>query len=273
MRLLVDGDMLVYRMAAACQEVNPWDKTMILKADPEETWGLIELRLQQCINIAFDHFQEDIEPIICFSSKVNFRKEVNPTYKANRANMVKPVLYQDMVDKTMRNYTSELWEGLEADDILGILSEEGQTIICTGDKDLRQIAGYHINLIDPNAGVYQVGHSEANLMFRSQCLSGDAVDGYSGCPGIGAVKARKIVEDAGANWWNAVVDTYINAKTPKTIRVNENGKIRIKKVKPVSYGLTSKDALVTARCAYILRHEDEYKDGVVKLWEPNKRLS
>jgi hypothetical protein len=58
--------------------------------------------------------------------------------------------------------------------------------------------------------------------------------------------------------------------SPKSTTVTtEGGKKRTKKLKSYNLGLGEADALLTARCAYILRNEDEYdKDtGEVKLWE------
>ena len=74
-----------------------------------------------------------------------------------------------------------------------------------------------------------------------QTLIGDIADGYKGCPGIGAVKAKKLLDEAPV--WATVKDAYEKA------------------------GLTEEDALQQARMARILRSSD-YPDGQVKLWSP-----
>ena len=275
MTLLFDGDMLVYRFCAACQEVNPFDKSIVEKACPYETWNTIEMRINQCHDIAYDFMLDNelqggassVNIVLCFSSERNFRKEVNPEYKANRT-QPKPVLYHEMVEKCRRLYDTETWDGLEADDVLGILSDE-YSVIVSGDKDLLQIEGYHLNLIDPEDGIHYVDEKSADFLFKVQCLSGDSTDGYYGCPGIGKKKAEAIIGNAFSNWWPNVVTTYENAMTPKTKTVKtEGGKKRTIKLKSVNRGLGEKDALMTARMAYILRHDYEYKDGEVKLWQP-----
>jgi DNA polymerase-1 len=76
-----------------------------------------------------------------------------------------------------------------------------------------------------------------------QTLTGDRVDGYPGCPGIGPARAEKIVDGG----WDAVVDTYAKA------------------------GLNESVALVQARMAYILRKGDYIKSSSrVRLWTPRK---
>jgi DNA polymerase-1 len=81
-----------------------------------------------------------------------------------------------------------------------------------------------------------------------QTLTGDATDGYKGCPGVGPVKAKRILDKAieeDIDMWDAVVDTFIKAK------------------------LSRDEAILQARMAYILR-KDQY-DGLdiyPKLWYP-----
>lgn len=270
MRILFDADMLVFRMCRACEEWNPFDKSVLEKADPEETWRTIELRAQQCIEIATEYFDTDVHPVFCFSSHRNYRKEINPDYKSNRKDP-KPVLYNDMKAKCERLFDCEEWDGLEADDVMGILQTE-DTIICSGDKDMRQIEGYHLNLIDPELGIERTTPKEGDALFRNQCLSGDATDGYYGCPSIGKVKAKQIIDTTtNSNWWSIVVQTYRDAMSPKSrTETTEGGVKRTIKLRSVNRGLTEADALLTARMAYILRNEDDYdkEKHEVKLWAP-----
>jgi DNA polymerase-1 len=267
MKLLFDGDMLAHRMSAAVEERSPFNKDIIVKADPEEAWNCIELRIQECERIAWEAFEEDTEVVLCFSSPRNYRKDVNPEYKSNRKGKEKPVVFKEMVERCKRNYDYEEWDGIEADDVMGILQNEN-TIIVTGDKDLLQIKGHHMNLINPEADLKYVTESEGMKLFYEQCLSGDSVDGFYGCPKIGKKKAKDILEKDGYTW-STVVKTYEAAMSPKTQTVTtDSGAKRIKKLKQYNLGLGEADALLTARCAYILRNEDEYnKDtGEVKLW-------
>ena len=272
MKLLWDGDMLVFRMAAAVEERSPFNKEIVLSADPEDAWSCVELRIAECERIVMEHFDiPTCESVLCFSSPTNYRKTVDPNYKGNRKGKSKPIVYNETVDRCKRNYPWEEWENIEADDIMGILQTE-DTIIVTGDKDLNQIEGYHLNLIDPEAGVYSTTAEEGMRMFWEQCLSGDSVDGYYGCPQIGKKKAQGILSASGSwsNPWSLIVNAYKAAMSPKSrSEVTEGGKKRTVKLKSYNLGLGEKEALMTARCAYILRNEDEYnkETGEVNLWE------
>jgi DNA polymerase-1 len=76
---------------------------------------------------------------------------------------------------------------------------------------------------------------------------GDAVDGYSGCPGIGPKKAETVLANAkdGVSPWGVIVGAYVKA------------------------GLDEEDALLQARLARILQFGDyDLKTNKVKLWEP-----
>ena len=267
--LLFDGDMLVYRMTAAVEERSPFNKDILIKADPEEAWHCVELRIQECVDQVQEYFDtSDTNVILCFSNRSNYRKDVNPTYKSNREGKEKPVLYSEILDKCFRVYHCEDWLNIEADDVMGILQDDSSVII-TGDKDLNQIPGYHLSLIYPDEGVYEVDEYQGHTMFLEQCLSGDSVDGYYGCPDIGKKKAADIIAKSRA--WSTIVKTYQSSMSPKSQTVTlESGAKRTKKLQSVNLGLGESEALVTARCAYILRHSTEYnkETGEVNLWQP-----
>ena len=74
-------------------------------------------------------------------------------------------------------------------------------------------------------------------------MTGDSADGYKGCPGIGEVRAEKLLKDG---TWEEVVGAYSKA------------------------GLDEEDALRQAQVAHILQSPSEYnkKTGEVALWKP-----
>jgi len=81
-------------------------------------------------------------------SSANFRKSVDPNYKENRKNFVKPYHF-----KTVRQHLLDSWEaevsreGWEADDEVAAIGwqshEQGNVVICSIDKDLDTVPGYH----------------------------------------------------------------------------------------------------------------------------------
>jgi hypothetical protein len=126
----------------------------------------------------------------------NFRYDVYPDYKANRRDKVDPKYREDAKAYLITNWGAILTDGYEADDRLGIeqCSESfGTSIICSIDKDLKQIPGYHYNwrkniheLVTPLDGL---------RTFYRQLLTGDSTDNISGVGGIGAVKSARVIND------------------------------------------------------------------------------
>jgi hypothetical protein len=125
----------------------------------------------------------------------NFRDEVAVTrpYKGNRDKNHKPAHYKEIREYLIRHHNGVVVEGIEADDALGIAqcAEEDNTIICTIDKDLDQIPGWHYNwtkrekyFIDPLNGMYN---------FYYQMLTGDSVDNIIGVRGCGPATAKKLL--------------------------------------------------------------------------------
>lgn len=147
----------------------------------------------------------------------NFREAIAVTkpYKGTRLN-VKPFHFYNILSYLCSEYETIIsQDGLEADDELGIFQtgrrENNDTIICSRDKDLRMVPGYHYSwecgkqrAIGPEYtdeigwlewkpnGKLHVGYG--SFFFHYQMLTGDAVDNIPGLPGCGPVAARKILE-------------------------------------------------------------------------------
>jgi DNA polymerase-1 len=98
---------------------------------------------------------------------------------------------------------------LEADDALGIYATANPgNIICSPDKDMRQIPG---TLFDMKETV-NVEEDDGNQWHLIQTLAGDSTDGYSGVPGIGIKRAVALFEETGYNW-----DTCVKAFADKDL--------------------------------------------------------
>ena len=195
--------------------------------------------------------------IVAFTGRDNFRKRVLPTYKANRAGKVKPIAYAHVVERVSFYFETRCVEGLEADDVLGILATTetySDAIILTVDKDLRTIPARHFNPLKDTKPVLRSEYA-ADAQWLMQALTGDPSDGYTGIPGIGPKKAEKLLggdirqlaaQRCGPRTlWSRVLAAYHAAK------------------------LTEDDALVQARVARILRRCDYDKiTKEVLLWHP-----
>lgn len=147
--------------------------------------------------------------MLYFTGSNNFRKEINPNYKANRKDVQLPEFYQAAKEYLMTHYDFEIAHGCEADDLLGIaqtqaLRSEHQTdntIICSLDKDLQQIPGWHYSWKLTHGGevvrderIWEVEKLEATQFLYKQMLIGDNTDNIFGVPRIGKIKAAEIID-------------------------------------------------------------------------------
>ena len=243
--LLIDGDLLVYKMCSACQQEIHW-------GDGIRSLHIREQDVAAGIESAVDLYLGECEAndvIMAFSSYENFRKDILPEYKGNRG-ASKPIGYLWAREFCDKQYNTMEVKGIEADDILGILSTQKgphNAIVVSEDKDLRQIPGRLFNPRTLQLDTIDVEEGDNYHLF--QCLVGDRSDNYRGCPGVGEIKARAILDgaerDGDLSPWDAVVGAFGKA------------------------GLTEQDALVQARVARILRVEDwDAKKKEPILWEP-----
>jgi DNA polymerase-1 len=176
-----------------------------------------------------------------FSDSINFRKSIDPTYKGHR-NRKKPCGYKRIINKLKEDYHVVVMPTLEADDAMGIYAtKEPGHIICSPDKDMRQIPG---ELYDLSTGVITITEEEGKRWHYIQTLAGDQTDGYSGVPGFGIKRAAAFFEENGYTW-HSVVSAF------------------------ASKDLDESAALQNARLAKILQHTDyDFDTESVKLWTP-----
>lgn len=120
----------------------------------------------------------------------NFRYSIYPSYKANRT-APKPRHHEDLKAYIIQEWGAKFAEGMEADDYLGILQDEehSTTVICSIDKDLKQIPGLHYNFVTEKWD--EVSDVQAEAAFYKQIVIGDTTDNVPGVKGIGPVKASR----------------------------------------------------------------------------------
>jgi DNA polymerase-1 len=195
--------------------------------------------------------------ILFFGGLENFRKKIDPMYKANRS-PYKPMGYNKLVDWCKFNYSCHIAERIEADDNIGIMHTTPsplETIIVSNDKDMRTVPGLLYNHTRPEDGIQNITEQQACAFWGYQTLVGDTADGYKGCPGVGPKGAQ------------AILDKFNKSKlTGKRLQ-----KAVFNQVCSffLEAGLTKKDALVQARLARILHHgEYNLKTSTPKLWTP-----
>lgn len=152
-------------------------------------------------------------PILYMTEGKNFRNEIAKLrpYKDRAGN--KPFHFHNIKAYIKAKYDWKSQDGLEADDLMAIeqCSRPGDTIICTRDKDLRSVPGWHFGWElgnQPQFGPSLVGElgalrladnrksvkGEGLLFFYVQCLTGDGVDTVPGLPKCGPVKAFELLQ-------------------------------------------------------------------------------
>ena len=150
--------------------------------------------------VAFDH------------AKSSFRHRLYDQYKAHR-----PEPPSDLVPqfKLIRQATAAFnvcaieSEGYEADDLLATYARqaaaEGATVtIVSSDKDLMQLVGNGISMLDPikqrpirEKEVHEKFGVAPGKVADVQALCGDSIDNVPGVPGIGAKTAAELVNSYG----------------------------------------------------------------------------
>jgi 5'-3' exonuclease len=204
---LIDGDLVAFRVAASTEN----------ETEDIAIWRTSEFmeRLLYETN-AMGHK--------CFlSGDNNFRYGINPDYKANRKDLVKPKWLQAIREHLVTVWNASVTDGYEADDAMGIqqVAANGDTCIVSLDKDMLMIPGQHYSWEISGTSTLgkqwtrpaefrQVSPFQGLLHFYKQLLIGDKADNIIGVKGIGPVKAEQALEGCTDEWelFSTVRDMY-----------------------------------------------------------------
>ncbi len=157
--------------------------------------------------------QPDRVAVIFDAKGPTFRKKLYPEYKANRSAMPEDLVPQiPLIKDIVRAFNLPAVElsGYEADDIIATLAkryaELGLDItVVTGDKDLMQIVGERVRLLDTMKKKVS-GRDEVIERFgvppeqvlEILGLAGDNSDNIPGVPGIGEKTASSLIQEFGS---------------------------------------------------------------------------
>ena len=229
MKLLIDADFIVYKSCAAAETEIDWgDNVIVVSSKFSEAMDKTQRDLKK-IEDHFGNFGDysNNSMILFFSDAKNFRKKILPDYKGHR-NRKKPCGYKRVISTLGNSFEVIQMPTLEADDAMGIYATQYPgNIICSPDKDMRQIPGQLYNMSETS----HVTPEEGLKWFYIQTIAGDQTDGYSGIPGYGIKKAETLFNEKG--WtWETIRDAFIEKE------------------------LTEEDALTNARLAKILTVND-----------------
>lgn len=237
---LIDGDIIAYKAAIISSDVHD-DVTFY---DPTSLKRNIDYMVKDWMAKA-----KAGKSVICLSSEDHryFRHKVYREYKGNREDRERPQALTDAYNYLRETYDCSWRPGLEADDMMGILAgspDISDPVIVSIDKDMLTVP---CKLLNPNKmrKPMRVREASANRTMMLQALIGDSTDNYPGVPGIGPVRAEKLLNDS--------------------VRLNDMYRTVVEAFE------SEKLALSMIRLARILRYDDyDDKKGKVKLWHPTE---
>lgn len=211
----IDADILQYECAFAAEAAWKYEHA----ERGEEVEGpppfanvalIVDKRIEEILNVTGVRKAK-----FFFTGASNFRHNIAFTHPYKDRDSRKPHYHEAVKAYIERKYETHEVDGLEADDLLGILMTAfpGKYICCSRDKDLRQIPGWHFGWEmgkQPQFGpelVDEIGYLEMKetgkskkligtgfKFFFSQMITGDSVDTIPGIPGAGGVTAFQLLE-------------------------------------------------------------------------------
>lgn len=199
---LIDADIVAYRAAASAE--NEPEEIAIVRADKT--------------------MREILESTGCgfyrgfLSGQTNFRKILYPAYKANRT-QPRPIHLAACQQFLVEEWDCDVTDGYEADDALGMEQDEN-TILCSIDKDFRQIPGHHYeweitgtshgkSWVKPQS-FYTVNELDGTRFFWRQMMIGDVADNIIGVNKIGEKKAAGFIDHLNdpSDMFDVVLEKY-----------------------------------------------------------------
>jgi len=241
--LLIDADVLAFEASVIAEESIEWKEEMwTVHAD----MALAKARIVNRVEEFKEKLQAD-DIVMALTDRANYRRILNPDYKSNRSKSRLPIILKQVKKWIIEEMDGQLWPNLEADDVISILATDKkmdeETIIVSIDKDFKSVPGIYYDFNKDET--HHVSQEEADRYHLIQTLTGDATDGYSGVPKVGAVTAKRLLEKEGYDW-DVVKKCYEDV------------------------GLTENDALMNAWMARLLQ-ADNYcfrTNTIKKLWTP-----
>ena len=200
---LVDGSGYIFRAFYGLPPMTAPDGTPV-----NAVYGFTNMIMKLTAKIDCDY------NLVLFDAKrQNFRNDIFPEYKANRAEPPADLIPQfsiirQTVDVLNLNHLEI--EGYEADDLIATyanqaLSSGMEVVIVSADKDLMQLIKEGVTFYDPMKDKF-ITAEDAKEKFGVypekipdvQALSGDSIDNIPGVPGIGPKTAAELINTYGS---------------------------------------------------------------------------
>lgn len=175
---LIDGDILTYRIGFAYEK----ESLNLCLWNVDRTIDTI-LRGVGC---------REYMVHLTANNRSNYRFAIREDYKANRK-APKPTHYTQVREFLVDKHNAQVAEGMEADDTIGIAhSSRGDSVVCSIDKDFRQIPGWNFHFVRKELD--WISRDEAESFFWQQVITGDRIDNIFGVKGYGPKKSAAWLE-------------------------------------------------------------------------------
>ena len=177
-------------------EITPKIETEVLPKSHDDVEMIVDVMIKNIIVGS-----ESTDYIVYLSGATNFRNEVATIreYKGNRSSETRPIHYDYIRSYIEDKHPTITSINCEADDLCAMRlyteykkalvsknQNDCEAILCSIDKDLRNIPGHHYNIKDKY--IDWVSPSMANIHFAKQLLTGDSTDNI---PGISYFSDKK----------------------------------------------------------------------------------
>jgi 5'-3' exonuclease len=174
----IDGDIVAYRCGAATEHADE----NIARWQAGEMMNRI---LHETNSVGYNCF---------LTGSDNFRFDIYSDYKANRRDAPKPRHLGAIREYLVEYWQAKVTDGFEADDAMGMEQclEPDSSIICSIDKDLLMIPGWHYNFVKQESRL--VSPLEGLRHFYWQLIMGDRTDNIQGYDGKMRQKVPKFLE-------------------------------------------------------------------------------
>lgn len=221
MLTLIDGNSLVFRAYYGVHST-------LTRSDGMPT-GAVYGFLNMILPILANAKPTDSFVCVFDASRISFRQDIYPAYKANRSETPADLITQS---ELIRIGVHEMGvpvlciPGVEADDVIATLATNNcdkvdATRIITGDKDLMQLVSNCVFLYDGmkdkeirEKEVLEKFGVQPNQVIDVQSLMGDSSDNVPGVPGIGPKKAAELI-----NEFKSLDNLYKNLDSVKNERI------------------------------------------------------
>jgi DNA polymerase-1 len=200
--ILVDGSGYIFRAFHALPPMTRPDGVHV-----NAVYGFTQMLSQFLTKHAASHIA-----VVFDTARITFRNEIYPDYKAHRPEPPPELVPQFAL---IREATEALGvckveqPGYEADDMIAayaraFVAEGGTVAIVSSDKDLMQLIGPGVEMLDPikqkpirEPEVLEKFGVTPDKVVEVQALAGDSTDNVPGVPGIGIKTAAQLIAEYG----------------------------------------------------------------------------